>query len=228
MADPRRSKTNPLSVDTSGKRPSSSGSSRPSTSSLRPSSSIGFSRPPSSLASPRPPSSASLRPPSSASTNRPSSAASFRPISQASHRPASRFSYRPARQASRLYSLTEQLVLQVTGMTNETADEDDLAATADHVAKNLDQGGGPSIGLDRMNARIRGSDDLLLIASHLLNWTNQASTEGSNTISGYLGRSTGRIILYAQSLHAQNEGPGPRDHGKISTNRLSYHLYPIA
>ena len=156
MADPRIAKVRPLSVDTSGARPSSSGSSRPSTSSLRPPSSAGFSRPPSSLASPRPPSSASLRPPSSASTNRPSSVASHRPLSQASHRPASRFSYRPARQASRLYSLTEQLVSQVTGTTTENSDEEDLAATVDYVAKNLEQGGGPSIGLDKMNARIRG------------------------------------------------------------------------
>lgn len=56
-------------------------------------------------------------------------------------------------------------------MSNETADEDDLAFTADHVAKSLDQGGRPSIGLDRMNARIRGFDDLLLVALHPLIYT---------------------------------------------------------
>lgn len=50
---------------------------------------------------------------------------------------------------------------QVTGMTNETTDDDDLAVTADYAAKNLGQGGGPSIGLDKMNARMRGFGCLL-------------------------------------------------------------------
>ena len=110
---------------------------------------------PSSSASQRPASSISQRPPSSSS--RPTSSLSTRPGSRVAQRPNSRHSRPATRQTSRLISLSETLVTQITGLTIEN-DEDNFRTALEFVWKNLEQvtKGAVSVDMTVIDKQIRG------------------------------------------------------------------------
>ncbi|THH14297.1 hypothetical protein EW146_g6007 [Bondarzewia mesenterica] len=155
----KRSESNPTNFE----RPPSDASgnrrplSRSSLSTTRPSSSTSIR--PSSSASLRPPSSASSRPSSSLSTQRPTPSTSVgRPASRISQRPYSRLSQRPTtRQSSRLAPLSQKLVTQVTGLSEDN-DEGKFRTSVEFVSKSLEYGAksAPSTDMRSIDGHVRG------------------------------------------------------------------------
>lgn len=115
-------------------------------------------RPSSSASIRRPLSSGPHRPLSAASHQRPASSASVRPPSRVSTRPGSRHSTRPGtRQSSRFQPLYKALVVQVSGLDEET-DDDNFQTALGFVSKNLDYTtkGAPGLSLAEVDLRIDG------------------------------------------------------------------------
>ena len=163
----------------------------PSGASVRASTSSPFTRP-SSSASTRPSSSASVRPSLSATTATKQAAAS-RSESRATsvaQRPVSRVSVRSStRQSSRLNPLYQLLVAKLTGLTQES-DEDEFQTTVEYVSRSLDQTVRPAASIDptAVGKQLQGYDHALRFMRYITDVYNQAYPKGSDKVSGHVCR----------------------------------------
>lgn len=113
------------------------------------------------------------RPPSSA-LHRPPSALSNRPVSSASTRPHSRFSQRPnSRHArSRLIPFCQQLVTQITGLSEDGAAGDRFKNAFEYAVKHLDSTtlnkGAASMDMEVIDRHISGCVALFFQRSALM------------------------------------------------------------